>query len=239
MKYRALGLVLLAGTALCGRSYADDTTKSSDAVQRIDTAASVFREVMSIPDKAIPEELLSKARGIGIIPGVKKAAFIVGGRYGKGVMVCREVNAPHHWSGPATVRIEGGSFGAQIGGSETDVVLVVMNEKGMQRLDKDKFTLGGDGAVAAGPVGRNAQAETDAMMTAEILSYSRSRGLFAGVSLQGSTLRPDNDDNHAVYGKDVTQTEILHGRVPAPAAAAPLYDVLNKYAPAKTTTSHR
>ena len=213
---------------------------ANEAVQRIDTSATVFREIMNVSDKAIPDELLAKARCVGIIPGVKKAAFIVGGRYGKGVLVCRQATSPRHWSGPATVRIEGGSFGAQIGGGETDVVLVVMNQKGMERLESDKFTIGGDASVMAGPVGRTAQAETDAMMTAEILSYSRARGLFAGVSLQGSTLRPDNEDNRLIYGRSVTQKDILEGQVPPPASAAPLYAVLNRYSPkAATKTSRR
>jgi len=233
MKYQALGLALILSSVLGAQS------KENEAVQRIDTAATVFTEIMAAPDKAIPNELLSRAVCVGIIPGVKKAAFIVGGRYGKGVLVCRTGETTQHWSGPSTVRIEGGSIGAQIGGGETDVVLVVMNERGAQRLMKSEFTIGGDAAVMAGPVGRSAAAQTDAYLTAEILSYSRSRGAFAGVSLQGSTLRSDDADNRAIYGKAVDHAAILQGKVSPPASAAALYDVLNKYAPATTKTSRR
>ena len=165
-------------------------------------------------------------------PRVKKAGFIVGAKYGKGILVCR---TGHGWSAPSTVIVEGGSFGFQIGAGETDVVLVVQNKSGERRLMQDKFTFGASAGAMAGPVGRTAQAETDAELHAEILSYSRSRGLFAGIDLSGSTLRPDNDDNQAIYGRQVTQREILTGKVRPPAAADRLYAELNRYSPAGTT----
>jgi lipid-binding SYLF domain-containing protein len=239
MKYGALCLALALTSGLWGQSDKAEQKSANEAVERIQRSATVFQEIMNVPDKAIPDELLGKARCVAIIPGVKKAAFIVGGRYGKGDVVCRNSTFPHQWTGPSTVRVEGGSIGAQIGGGEMDIVLVVMNQRGMERLLSDKFTIGADAGVMAGPVGRSAEAATDAMMTAEILAYSRARGLFAGISLQGSTLRPDNDDNRAVYGSEVTQKAILEGQVTPPAAAAPLYEALNRYARAATKTSHR
>lgn len=196
------------------------------AVERIAESAKVFNEVMAAPDKGIPRDLLEKAKCIVIIPGVKKAGFVVGGQYGKGVETCRQSGA-RGWTAPSTVRVEGGSIGAQIGGGETDLVMVVMNDKGAERLMKDSFTVGGEGAVMAGPVGRDASANTDAMMTAEILSYSRSRGAFAGVTLNGSTLRVDNDDNTKIYGHPVNHQDILNGKVSAPASANVLYSALN------------
>jgi len=199
----------------------------ADSIDRISDAAHVFQEIMNAPDRGIPQGILDNAQCIGIIPGVKKAGFIVGAKYGKGVMVCRANNA---WSGPSTVIVEGGSFGFQIGAGETDVVLVVQNKAGERKLMQDKFTLGASAGAMAGPVGRTAQAETDAQLHAEILSYSRSRGLFAGVDLEGSTLRPDNDDNQNIYGRAVTQRQILTGQVQRPAAADRLYAELNRYA---------
>jgi lipid-binding SYLF domain-containing protein len=210
----------------------------SDSLERISDATHVFHEIMSAPDKGIPQEILENAQCVGVIPGVKKAGFIVGAKYGKGIMACR---VGHGWSAPSTVIVEGGSIGFQIGAGETDVVLVVQNKSGERRLMQDKFTIGGSAAAMAGPVGRTAQAETDAEMHAEILSYSRSRGLFAGVDLGGSTLRPDSEDNRALYGKSVTQREILTGKVTPPPAARRLYAELNRYAPApgSARTAHR
>lgn len=199
-----------------------------DTIERMNDAATVLHEIMSAPDKGIPHDILSKAQCVGVIPGVKKAGFIVAGKYGKGVLVCR---SDRGWSAPSTVIVEGGSVGFQIGAGETDVVLVVQNRSGENKLMQDKFTLNASAGAMAGPVGRTASAETDAEMHAEILSYSRSRGLFAGVDLGGATLRPDNGDNRAVYGHDVSQREILTGSVPPPAGAHPLYEELNRYAP--------
>jgi lipid-binding SYLF domain-containing protein len=165
---------------------------------------------------------------------LKRAGFIVGAKYGKGIVVCRE-NGGRGWSAPSTVRIEGGSVGLQIGAGETDVVFIVMNQSGMNKLMRDKFTVGADASVMAGPVGRSTEANTDAMMHAEMLAYSRSRGVFAGISLQGATLRPDNEDNRELYGREITQTEILQGRVRPPAAAEALYSELNRHAPVKSS----
>jgi len=197
-------------------------------VKRLEEAAAVFSEIMATPDKAIPQDLLEKAHCIVIVPGVKKGAFIVGGKYGKGYLSCRNKSGVN-WSAPATVRMEGGSVGFQIGGSETDVIMLVMNERGADRLLSSKFTLGGEGQVAAGPVGRTATAETDAYMRAEILSWSRSRGVFAGLSLQGATLRQDVDDNATLYGKKLENREIVTKGVAPPDAAAKLLELLNKY----------
>ncbi len=204
----------------------------NDAPTRLQAAATACSEVMSTPDKAIPQDLLNKSQCVVIVPGLKKGAFIVGAKYGKGFVECRHGDGMG-WSAPAAIRVEGGSFGFQIGGSETDVFMLVMNKSGMNRLLSTKFTLGGDASVAAGPVGRDTQAETDAAMTAEILTWSRQRGLFAGVSLSGATLRPDEDWNKELYGRNIMNREILTTSVPAPAPAATLLDLLNKYSSRK------
>jgi len=203
-----------------------------EANKRINESAVVLGEIMNAGDKAIPDDLLGKAQCVGIVPNLKRAGFIVGAKYGKGVITCR-TSSGSGWSGPATVRIEGGSIGFQIGAGETDVVFIVMNHRGMEKLTEDKFTIGGDASAMAGPVGRSAEARTDAMMHAEILSYSRARGVFAGISLEGATLRPDKDDNAKVYGRAVSQKEILEGRVTAPHSAMPLYTELNRWAATK------
>ncbi len=204
----------------------------SDVDKRLDAAATVFSEVMQTPDKAIPQELIDRAQCIVVIPGMKGGAFIFGAKYGKGFLSCRKKSGTG-WTAPGSVRIEGGSFGLQIGGTETDVILLVMNERGADRLLSSKFTLGGDASVAAGPVGRSATAQTDAYMTAEILSWSRSRGVFAGVSLQGSTLRQDSDDNKSLYGKSIDNTDIVSKEVATPKAADKLISLFNKYSSRK------
>jgi lipid-binding SYLF domain-containing protein len=200
--------------------------------KRIHESAVVLGEVMGADDKGIPQDLLEKAQCVGVVPNLKRAGFILGGKYGKGVLTCRTQGVTG-WSALSTIRIEGGSIGFQIGAGETDVVFAVMNQRGVDKLMEDKFTLGGDASVMAGPVGRSAEARTDAMMRAEILSWSRSRGIFAGVSLEGATLRPDNDDNEKIYHRSVTQKELLRGGVTPPASATALYTELNKYAPFK------
>ena len=212
---------LLIGTTLFAVS-------NRDVDKRLDESAMVLKEVMDAPDKGIPEDLLDKAHCVVIVPGMKKAAFIVGGKYGKGFVSCRVAGG---WSAPGSVRIEGGSVGFQIGGSETDVVMLVMNERGGEKLLSSKFTLGGEGEVAAGPVGRSATAQTDAKMTAEILSWSRSRGVFAGISLQGATLREDLDDNEALYASRTQNTDIVKNKVAFPAGAANLQSVLKRFSP--------
>jgi lipid-binding SYLF domain-containing protein len=187
---------------------------------------------MAAPDKGIPQNLLDKADCIVIVPGLKKGAFVFGAKYGRGFFSCRAKGGVG-WTAPAAVRVEGGSFGLQIGGSETDVIMLVMNQHGADRLLSSKFTLGGDASVAAGPVGRTATAETDAYMTAEILTWSRARGLFAGISLSGATLRQDLDTNKALYGRRLQNKEIIQGNVAPPPAAKHFIAVLNKYSSRK------
>lgn len=222
----------VALTALAGFSLTFFLTASpalaDTASDRLDESASVFSEVMQTPDKGIPQDLLKKAYCVVIVPGVKKAAFILGGKYGRGFAVCRNGNTAG-WGSPAAVRVEGGSIGWQVGGSETDVIMLVMNQRGMDRLLQSKFTLGGAAEVAAGPVGRNSSAETDAKMTAKILSWSRARGVFAGVSLGGATLRNDLDTNREMYGTPLPNKEILMKSVKAPDAAGKLLGLLSKY----------
>jgi len=201
----------------------------SAAIHRIDSAEEVLHEIMQSPDKGIPRDLMQKAHCIGIVPSLKRAGFIVGAKYGKGVITCRTAEGSG-WSAPSTIIIEGGNIGLQIGLGETDVVFTVMNASGENRLMKDKFTIGGEAAAMVGPLGRDAQAQTDALMRAEILSWSRSRGIFAGVSLDGASLRADNDDNEALYGYRVRQQEVLHGHIAPPEIARRLYDELNRYA---------
>jgi lipid-binding SYLF domain-containing protein len=167
--------------------------------KRLINATSMFEEIMSIKDKEIPQDLLDKASCAVLVPGLKKGAFIIGAKFGRGFVVCRKKGGTG-WSAPGAVRVEGGSLGFQLGGSETDVVMLVMNDRGAERLLSSKFTVGGEGSAAAGPVGRTASADTDATMRAEILTWSRSRGVFAGISLQGATLRPDRDSIKALYG---------------------------------------
>lgn len=200
--------------------------------KRLKLAAEVLREVMSAKDKAIPQELLDKAECAVIVPGMKKGAFIFGAKFGRGYLTCRQDDKVG-WKSPAAVRIEGGSLGFQIGGAEMDVILLVMNKRGVERLLTSKFTMGGEASVAAGPVGRDSSAQTDGMMTAEILSYSRQRGIFAGFSLQGASLREDLDANRAMYGKSLTNKEVIRTNPPAPPAGAELLQELNRYSSRK------
>ena len=196
-------------------------------VKRMNNATEVFSEIMATPDKSIPQDLLEKAQCIVIIPDLKKGAFLFGAKYGKGYLFCRKEGGVG-WGPPGTVRVEGGSFGLQAGGSATDVVLLVMNKRGMDKLLSSKFTIGGDVSGAAGPVGRTMSAQTDALMSAEILSWSRSRGAFAGVSLEGATLRQDLDGNTELYGKAYTNRQIMSSGLECPSAAK-LLGLLNKY----------
>jgi lipid-binding SYLF domain-containing protein len=200
--------------------------------KRLENSGTVMQEVMGVPDN-IPQELLEKAECIVVFPSVLKAAFVVGGDYGRGAMVCRtgeHFNGP--WGSPAMYALEGASVGFQLGGQATDLVLLVMNERGASAILESKVKLGADASVAAGPKGRDASADTDATMRAEILSYSRTRGLFAGISLEGSTLRPDNDANHDVYGRKITAKEIVLGhKIGVPASGRLLVRVLQKNAP--------
>ena len=218
----ALGLFLVGARPM----FAQDPETSPD--MRLQNSMRSFHEVMQAPDKGIPHDLFDKARCAVIIPGVKKAAFIVGGKYGRGFVSCR-ANGTGRFGTPAPIRIEGGSYGLQIGGSSTDVFMLIMNESGMKKLLADKFTIGGEAEAAAGPVGRDASANTDVLLHAEILSWSRSRGLFAGLSLEGSTLRPDGSEAEKLYGRKVSNEEILQGELKTPQGARPLVAELNHY----------
>ena len=213
---------------LCGGLLLSTTALHADtAAERLTESTTVLKEIMAAPDQGIPRDLLEKANCVVVVPGVKKAAFIVGGKYGKGFISCRNADGKN-WGAPASVRVEGGSVGFQIGGSETDVVMLVMDASGKNSLLKSKFTLGGDVSVAAGPVGRSSSAETDAQMRAKILSYSRSRGVFAGIALNGATLREDSQDNEELYGKAMTNREIINGSVTPPASASEFLSELNQ-----------
>lgn len=223
--------ITLAAALLAAPLFAESEKQKVD--ERLDDAAALFSEIMGAPDRSIPQDLLDKSHCIVLVPGLKKGAFVFGGKYGKGFAICRNAHG-EGWGPPAAIRIEGGSFGLQIGFSSSDVVLLVMNERGMKRLTTSKFTIGADATAAAGPVGRNATAQTDALMTAEILSWSRSRGAFAGVSLDGATLRNDIDENQAMYGQRWTSKQILGSGAKHPAAAGKLISILNKYSPRKT-----
>jgi lipid-binding SYLF domain-containing protein len=230
--YRTLLAVLLIATSAVAADR-EDRKKQED---RLQNAGQVMSEILNVPEN-IPKDLLDKAKCIVVIPSVLKAAFIVGGSYGRGVMVCRTGNDfTGPWGAPAMYALEGGSFGFQLGAQATDFVFLIMNEHGANSLLRSKVKLGGEASVAAGPVGRDAEADTDAAMRAEILTYSRSRGLFAGVSLEGSTLRPDDDANEALYGRKIHASEIVRGPAPDPPAAAhALIALLDKASPhAKT-----
>jgi lipid-binding SYLF domain-containing protein len=223
---RILPLFMLTSACLL---YAAE--RDSDA-ERLGRAAEVFQEVMAAPDKGLPQDLLDRSACIVVVPGLKKGAFVVGVQFGRGFFSCRSKEGTG-WGAPGAVRVEGGSFGFQIGGSETDVIMLVMNQHGAKRLLSSRFTLGGDASVAAGPVGRTAAAQTDAYVTAEILTYSRSRGLFAGISLSGATLRQDLDTNKALYGRTLQNKEIVQTGIAPPAAAKDFLDILNKYSSRK------
>src|SRR3984957_15813127 len=203
-------LILVAAIALTPL-----LAKDLEPAKRLDAAATVFSEIMAAPDKGIPQEMLEHAHCIVIVPDLKTAGFIVGAKYGKGFLSCRSKVGPG-WSAPGTIRIEGGSFGFQIGASSTDLIMLVMNARGADKLLASKFPLGAEGSVAAGPVGRTATAQTDVQMHADILSWSRSQGLFAGIALEGATLRQDLDDNASIYGHKLENRDIVTNGRPAP-----------------------
>ena len=207
--------------------------RSPDA--RLRHATEAFQDVMKSPDKGIPRDLFNKAQCAVIVPDLLKGAFFVGGKYGRGFASCRQGSG---WSSPAAVRIEGGSFGLQLGGSSTDLIMLVMNRKGMDRLLGDKFTLGADVEGAAGPVGRETSAQTDAVLHAEILTWSRARGLFGGISLEGATLRPDGSENRKLYGREISNREILETGVRAPAGGRPFVAMLDRYSNKGETSNH-
>ena len=220
------GLMLAASFVM-----ATSVLVAETAQERLADSARVFSEVMRTPDKGIPQNLLAKAQCVVIIPGMKKAAFVVGAEYGRGFAECRHEDGKG-WGAPAAVRMEGGSVGFQIGGQATDFVILVMNNRGADSVLHSKVKLGGDASIAAGPKGRDASADTDVTMRAEMLSYSRARGVFAGVSLEGSTLRADNDANRRIYGKEVSAEDIItESRLQAPASAHHLLSRLEKASP--------
>jgi lipid-binding SYLF domain-containing protein len=204
------------------------TVADNDTANRLNAAADVVSDMMAAPDKGVPKDLLDKAACVVVVPSVKKAAFVIGAKYGRGFIVCRNKNG-RGWSPPGGVRIEGGSVGFQIGGSATDVVMLLMNQGAIDKLLSSKFTIGADASAAAGPVGRTASAQTDAQLHAQLLTYSRAQGLFAGVSLDGATLRPDDDANKDMYGQPMSNKDVVLGNVQAPATAGRLIAELNKH----------
>ncbi len=221
--------LLIGATAFIQPSPVRADNKDED---RLQNSGEVMKEIIDIPDD-IPQNLLDKADCVIVIPSVLKAAFIVGGSYGRGAMTCRsgeDFQGP--WGAPTMMALEGGSFGFQLGGQATDFVLLVMNSRGASSILNSKVKLGADASAAAGPKGRDAEADTDVTLRAEVLTYSRARGLFAGISLEGSTLRPDNDGNKKIYGKELEAKEIaLHNAVPVPPAAKLLIDTLTTHSP--------
>jgi lipid-binding SYLF domain-containing protein len=223
LKY-GVWVLAIAGSMSVTAFAADREIKVDD---RLDASADALTDMMRASDQGIPQDLIDKAHCVVVVPGMKKAGFIFGAEYGRGFAVCRR-HGGSGWSAPAAMRVEGGSVGFQIGASETDIVLLVTNDGGMKHLLSDKFTIGGDATAAAGPIGRDVSARTDAMMHAEMLSYSRSRGLFAGISLEGATLRPDGEANRELYGHDATNHEILTGNFKTPAAAKRFEHALNR-----------
>jgi lipid-binding SYLF domain-containing protein len=227
MRKTLVAILAIAGSMSTAAFAADRETKVDE---RLDASADTLTDMMRASDKGIPQDLLNKARCVVVVPGMKKAGFIFGAKYGRGFATCRR-SGGSGWSAPAAMRVEGGSVGFQIGASETDVVLLVMNDGGMRHLLSDKFTIGGEATAAAGPLGRDAAAQTDAEMNAEMLSYSRARGLFAGVSLEGATLRPDEDANRELYGHASTNREILTGDFKTPAAAGRFERALRRDSP--------
>ena len=218
--------ILAVATLIAMATLTAVASDRDDDVNRTQKAAQVFKEIMNTPDQAIPSNLLESAKCIAIIPGDKKFAFVFGGSYGRGLATCR---TEHGWSAPMFVAIDSGSVGYQIGGSSTDIVMLFMNDHALQSLMSDKFKLGADASVAAGPVGRSAAAGTDLKLNAEILSYSRSKGIFAGVSLDGAVMQADKSGDKAMYGDDVNRHEILDGKVAVPESARELVEELGGY----------
>lgn len=225
----SVGWRCLAVASLCsllaGASWAADENKS-DIAKRIDNSAKVLNEIMATPDKAIPDKVMGKAKCIAVIPSMVKIAVGFGGNHGKGVATCRTGSG---WSAPAPITITGGSWGLQLGGQAIDLVLVVMNEQGMEHLLRSKFKLGADASAAAGPVGRDAGADTDIKMKSEVLTYSRARGLFAGVDLSGAAITQDKDETRLLFGKFVPFSDILEGKVEPPASSEPFLAAVRKY----------
>lgn len=230
MKITLIAFLLLLATPA---AFAGSKEKErADELQRLRRATEVFREIMRTPDKGIPEDLLDKSECVAIVPGLKKGGLGIGARYGKGVVMCR--NEKRTWSAPSFLTIEGGSIGLQIGYQQIDLVMLIMNREGMEKLVGDKFTVGADASAAAGPVGRQASAETNIRLDAQILTYSRAKGLFAGITLNGAVVKQDKDDNRDFYGKEIDARQILFtGEVPMPVEARPLASALSWKSPKK------
>jgi lipid-binding SYLF domain-containing protein len=232
--HRLFAILLLIGLTGGSAAEARDTAAKKEA-QRLERAAEVFREMLSAPDQGLPQDLLDRAHCVVVIPDMKKGGFVFGGRYGKGVAACRKSDGAEPWGPPSMVTLSGGSFGAQIGGAAVDVLMLVMNPAGIDGLLKDKFTLGGDLSAAAGPVGRAATAETDALMKAKILTYSRSRGVYAGAELKGAVLTQDRRGNRRLYGREVEARELLtEGKTEVPPAAQAFIDQLGEFSPVRS-----
>jgi lipid-binding SYLF domain-containing protein len=219
---RLFALLCIAGITLPALAASDKAALD----ERLESARTVIDEIMQTPDKGVPDSIVKQATCIAVVPSLKKAAFIVGGQYGQGVVTCRTGRG---WSGPVFIRMAGGSFGFQIGGQGTDLVLVAVNDKGLQDLLKSKFKIGGDAAASAGPVGRNAQASTDISMRSELLTYSRSKGLFAGIDLDGTTVSQNMEDTTTLYGSPHTFEQILKGNVLPPEDSRPFLRTIAKY----------
>jgi len=224
MQIKRFFLCLLVLAASSAFLFAEDRDKT---VSRLQSAGNILDEIMAAPDKGVPEEILSGAQCVAIVPSMLKGGFVVGGSYGKGVVTCRTTSG---WSAPAFFRLEGGSFGLQIGGQAVDLIMVVMNESGMKHLLSSHFKLGADASVAAGPVGRHAEGMTDLKMRAEVLTYSRARGVFAGVSINGAGIQQDKGSTRAFYGRMLPFSTVLGGETPAPPEAHPFLGTVAKYA---------
>jgi len=222
-----LGVVLLSGVGLAWSADEKSQKDESDIAKRIDASARVLDEVMATPDKAIPDKVMSDAKCVAVIPSMIKIALVFGGSHGKGVATCRTDNG---WSAPAPITITGGSWGLQLGGEAVDLVLIVTNQQGMEHLLASKFKLGADASAAAGPVGRDTGADTDWKMRAEVLTYSRSRGVFAGIDLNGAAITQDKDETRILYGSMIPFSDILNGKTNPPADSAPFLTAVRKYA---------
>jgi lipid-binding SYLF domain-containing protein len=224
MRFVIAVIAIMAG--LAATVMADDKKDANEEIRRMDAAATVLNEVMGTPDKGIPEEIMESAKCVAVVPSMLQGGFVVGASYGKGVATCK---TPTGWSAPAPFRIVGGSVGFQIGGEATDLVMVIMNDKGMRNLLSSKFKLGADASVAAGPVGRHAEGDTDWKMRAEVLSYSRARGVFAGIALDGAAITQDEDETRALYGSKVPFKQILTGSIPPPSGSDSFLTSVKKY----------
>jgi lipid-binding SYLF domain-containing protein len=225
----AMGTLVFALSTIAEALPAKDSAKEdSDVAKRLQASANVLQEIMGAPDKGIPEEILKDAKCIVVVPSMVKFAIGIGGHYGKGVATCRTANG---WSAPAPILLTGGSWGLQFGGQAVDLVMLVMNQKGMDHLLASKFKIGVDASAAAGPIGRHAEAGTDWKMKAEVLTYSRARGIFAGIDLSGSVIKQDKDETRVLYGKMIPFEILLNGKVPPPKAAETFLATIQKYAP--------